>query len=148
MRTIVIAFAAGIVFAVGLAVSGMTDPAKVTAFLDFTGAWDPSLALVMGGAIGVFLPGYRLLRRRRAPVYGERFVLPRETPIDAQLVGGAAVFGVGWGLVGMCPGPAIASLGAGSPSAWMFAGGMVLSMAAYERVRSLATRPAVAGDGG
>jgi uncharacterized membrane protein YedE/YeeE len=140
----VIAFVAGIVFAVGLALSGMTDPAKVTAFLDVTGRWDPSLALVMGGAIGVFLPGWRLLRRRRSPVYGERFAVPRETPIDAQLVGGAAVFGVGWGLVGMCPGPAIASLAAGSPAAWFFVAGMIASMIAYERVRATATRAAIA----
>jgi uncharacterized protein len=139
-----VAFAVGVVFAFGLALSGMTDPGRVTAFLDVTGAWDPTLALVMGGAIGVFLPGYLVVRRRRTPLLATRFALPSETPIDRSLVGGAAIFGVGWGLVGLCPGPAIASLAAGSTAAWLFAGGMVIAMVGYERVRALAARPAPA----
>jgi uncharacterized membrane protein YedE/YeeE len=142
VRTLVVAFVAGLVFAGGLALSGMTDPAKVIGFLDVTGSWDPSLALVMGGALAVFVPGFRLLRRRAAPVFAPRFMLPRETPIDAQLVGGAAVFGIGWGLVGLCPGPAVASLAAGSPAAWFFVVGMVAALAGYERVRQLAGRSA------
>lgn len=142
MRQPLVAFAAGTLFALGLALAGMTNPTKITAFLDVTGHWDPSLALVMVGAIGVYLPGYRWIRRRRAPLLGSRFAVPAESPIDAQLVAGAAVFGVGWGLVGMCPGPAVASLAAGSPAAWLFVAGMVVAMAAYERVRAWSARSA------
>ena len=133
---LLVAFVSGALFACGLALSGMTDPAKVIAFLDVTGRWDPSLALVMGGALAVFVPGYRLVRRRPLPVYGERFAVPAETPLDGQLVGGAALFGVGWGLVGLCPGPAVASLASGSLSAWLFVAGMLGAMLGYERVRA------------
>jgi len=144
VRRLVIAYAAGALFAAGLAVSGMTHPAKVLAFLDVSGHWDPSLALVMGAALAVFIPGYRLVRRRETPVYGERFAVPPETPIDPQLVGGAVVFGIGWGLVGFCPGPALASLAAGSTSAWLFVAGMVVAMGGYERVRAWSTSRAAA----
>jgi uncharacterized membrane protein YedE/YeeE len=119
----------------------MTMPAKVTAFLDVTGKWDPSLALVMIGAIGVYLPGQRLIRARRAlPVMGARFEAAKTGPVDARLVGGAAVFGVRWGLVGMCPGPAIVTLGAGSTAGGLFVGGMLAAFGAYEVVRSTAAR--------
>jgi uncharacterized membrane protein YedE/YeeE len=104
------AFGAGVLFGAGLVVSQMVDPGKVLAFLDFAGNWDPSLALVMAGALAVAVPGFRLAQRRDAPALGGRFEVAAATHIDRRLLVGATVFGVGWGLVGFCPGPAIASL--------------------------------------
>src|SRR5262245_27388916 len=104
------AFASGALFGVGLLVSGMTDPAKVTGFLDLFGAWDPSLALVMVGAVGVHVVLRRLVTRRRAPLFDASFHDPTARTIDAPLVAGAAIFGLGWGIAGYCPGPSIVSL--------------------------------------
>jgi len=104
------ALAAGLLFGLGLAVSQMANPAKVLAFLDLAGKWDPSLALVMAGALAVTIPGYRLVLRRPKPVLAAHFGLPTAKSIDWRLIAGAAIFGAGWGLVGFCPGPAIASL--------------------------------------
>lgn len=118
------ALGAGLLFGVGLCVAGMTRPEKVVAFLDVSGAWDPSLALVMAGAISVHAPALWWIHRRHGGVYASRGA------IDARLVAGAAVFGVGWGLGGYCPGPAIASVGAGSLSALAFALAMFAGMAA------------------
>ncbi len=109
VRSAALAFAGGLLFAVGLALAGMTRPAKVLAFLDVAGAWDPSLAFVMVGAIGVYAVASRLVRRRGASVAGDAFEAQAERPIDARLVAGAAIFGVGWGLAGYCPGPVVAS---------------------------------------
>jgi len=106
--------AAGILFGVGLAWAEMTDPRKVLGFLDVAGAWDPSLLLVMAGAVSLTFVGYRLVLRRSAPLLDERFHLPATTHLDTPLLAGAALFGVGWGLAGYCPGPAIASLGLGN----------------------------------
>jgi len=125
------ALVAGLVFGLGLAVSRMVDPGKVLAFLDVAGRWDPSLALVMAGALGVTLIGYRLVLRRAAPLLADSFGLPTRQDIDARLVGGAALFGVGWGLVGFCPGPAIASLAYGRLSSVLFVAAMLLGMAFY-----------------
>lgn len=105
------ALLAGLVFGIGLAVSGMTDPAKVHAFLDLAGKWDPSLAFVMAGAIGVHATLRPFVMKRGTPMFAKRFDLPTFQDIDARLVGGAAVFGIGWGLGGVCPGPAIVCLG-------------------------------------
>lgn len=106
-----VALAAGVVFGIGLGVSGMIDPAKVLNFLDLAGHWDPTLLLVMGGAIVVALPAFQLaLRGAYRPLCSARFDLPARTVIDWRLVGGAAVFGIGWGLGGLCPGPAVAAL--------------------------------------
>ena len=107
---ILINLIAGILFGLGLLVSGMANPAKVLNFLDLAGTWDPSLAFVMAGAIAVALPGYRLVFRRSAPLLSDRFRLPTRTSIDYWLVLGAAVFGIGWGLSGFCPGPAVVSI--------------------------------------
>lgn len=104
------ALAAGLLFGLGLAISQMANPAKVLAFLDLAGRWDPSLALVMAGALAVTIPGYRLVLRRPKPVLAAHFGLPTAKSIDGRLIAGAAIFGAGWGLVGFCPGPAIASL--------------------------------------
>lgn len=124
--------AAGFLFGLGLAVSGMIDPAKVLGFLDITGRWDPSLAFVMGGALAVAGPGLRLVSRRRQPLDGGTFVLPRHGGIDAPILIGAAVFGVGWGLVGFCPGPAVASLVFGLPKALLFVAAMAAGMWLYQ----------------
>ena len=104
-------YIAGLVVGLGLAVSGMTDPARVLGFLDIAGAWDPTLMFVLGGAVVTNFIGYRLVLRRPNPVFGERFQLPTRNDLDGRLIGGAALFGIGWGLSGYCPGPAFASIG-------------------------------------
>ena len=111
---------AGALFAFGLAISGMADPARVTAFLDVTGAWDPTLAFVMFGAIAVHLPFVRLAKQRARPILGDAFHWPTLKQIDARLVVGSALFGVGWGLSGYCPGPALVSLGRASAGTFVF----------------------------
>lgn len=116
---------AGLLFGAGLVVSGMTEPAKVRGFLDFTGHWDPTLAFVMAGAIAVHLLAYRLIRGRRAPILGGSFQLPTRRDIDAKLLAGAAIFGVGWGLGGYCPGPAVTSLTTGAPAVLVFVAAML-----------------------
>jgi len=100
----------GMLFGAGLAVSGMIDPHKVRGFLDVTGSWDPSLLLVMGGAVTVAAVSFRFLLRRERPVLAEKYFLPDNTRLDRRLLGGAVVFGVGWGVAGYCPGPALAAL--------------------------------------
>ncbi len=112
--------AAGLVFGLGLIASGMTDPAKVLAFLDLAGAWDPSLALVMGGAIAVALGPFAWARRRGRTLTGEAVDWPTARGIDARLLGGGLLFGIGWGLAGLCPGPALVALAAGLPGVGMF----------------------------
>ncbi|QNI02449.1 YeeE/YedE family protein [Halomonas sp. SH5A2] len=109
--TMAASYLAGLVFSLGLAVSGMTDPARVVGFLDVAGNWDPSLMFVLGGAVVTTFIGYRWVLKQSAPLLTERFQLPSKQDLDAKLLGGAALFGVGWGLSGYCPGPAIASLG-------------------------------------
>lgn len=116
---------AGLLFGAGLVVSGMTEPAKVRGFLDFGGSWDPTLAFVMGGAIAVHFTAYRLIRGRRAPVLGESFQIPTRKDIDAKLLAGAALFGLGWGLGGYCPGPAVTSLTTGAPAVLAFVAAML-----------------------
>jgi uncharacterized membrane protein YedE/YeeE len=121
----------GIVFGVGLAVSGMTNPAKVLAFLDVFGRWDPTLAFVMAGAVAVSAAGYAVARRRERAWLGGAFGIPTRRDLDARLLGGAALFGVGWGLVGLCPGPALASLGRGSGEVTLFVGAMLAGIALH-----------------
>jgi len=123
------ALAAGLLFGVGLILSGMIDPAKVQNFLDIAGAWDPSLAFVMAGAIGVAAPGFWLVRKRPAPLANAQFhVPPADAPIDRRLLIGAGVFGIGWGLAGFCPGPALASLSLGAPATLVFVAAMVAAI--------------------
>ncbi|MGM0615564.1 MAG: DUF6691 family protein [Pseudomonadota bacterium] len=107
----VMGYVAGLLFGLGLAISGMTDPARVLGFLDIAGAWDPTLMFVLGGAVVTSFVGYRLVFKQSAPLFGERFQLPTRQDLDSKLLGGAALFGIGWGLSGYCPGPAIASIG-------------------------------------
>ncbi len=137
MTKLLAALAAGIVFGVGLAVSQMTNPAKVLAFLDLAGIWDPSLALVMAGALGTAFLGYRLVLRRRHPVAAADFQLPSARRADVRLVGGAALFGIGWGLVGLCPGPAVASLAYGEVASFGFVAAMLAGMALFRLVEAL-----------
>jgi len=111
----------GALFALGLVLSGMTNPAKILAFLDFGGAFDPSLLGVMASAVAVYGLSYRTITRRPSPLFGGAFEIPRRTEIDARLVLGASLFGVGWGLSGYCPGPAIVSLLALNSATWTFA---------------------------
>ncbi len=123
-RRNLVAFVSGVIFAVGLCLSGMTNPNKVIGFLDIKGAWDPSLAFVMGGAIGVHLYFARWASRAKAPLLGGTFQLPTQTGIDRRLLAGASLFGVGWGMAGYCPGPAITSLVSLAPKTITFFGAM------------------------
>ncbi|MDQ4126699.1 MAG: YeeE/YedE family protein [Actinomycetota bacterium] len=134
LRTLA-ALACGLVFGLGLAVSGMMNPAKVIGFLDVAGDWDPTLIFVMGGALLVTLPAYRAILARQRPILYERFSLPTKKAIDAPLIGGAAMFGVGWGLVGFCPGPAVAALGTGLAPVFWFVAAMVGGMALHGWLR-------------
>lgn len=129
---------AGLVFGLGLILSGMADPAKVLAFLDLAGPWDPSLALVMLGAIAVGVVAFSVAKRQTTTLLGTTLTLPTARDIDRRLVGGSLLFGVGWGIAGFCPGPAFAALGMGEPKAAVFVGAMLLGMALFE----LLERPA------
>jgi uncharacterized membrane protein YedE/YeeE len=131
------AFVAGLVFGVGLLLSGMTDPGKVIGFLDVAGEWDPSLAFVMAGAVVVAFFAFALARRRARTFLGAALVLPQRRDIDARLVGGSIVFGIGWGLAGFCPGPAIVAFGAGYDQAALFVVAMALGMLAYAAAERL-----------
>ncbi len=128
---IVFAALSGLIFGLGLILSGMANPAKVTGFLDLAGAWDPSLALVMAGAIAVALPLFRLARRRQNAISGDMLQWPQSRQIDAPLVIGALLFGAGWGLAGICPGPALVLLGAGLPQGLLFVASMLAGMGLF-----------------
>ncbi len=128
------ALLAGLLFGLGLALSGMLDPVRVQGFLDVTGAWDPSLAFVLGGAVGVSALGVLLTRRIRHPLLAKAFDIPSNRRIDARLLSGSALFGIGWGLAGFCPGPALAVLSLGLPKAFVFAASMLLGMTLFKFV--------------
>jgi uncharacterized protein len=128
---------AGLVFGVGLILSGMADPSKVLGFLDLAGAWDPSLALVMAGAIGVGAPAFALARRRETAFSGEPMRLPTSTQIDRRLLAGSLLFGVGWGIAGFCPGPALVALGMLQGKAVLFVVAMLVGMAVFEGLERL-----------
>jgi len=125
-------FLIGLLFGVGLLLSGMTDPGKVIGFLDLAGNWDPSLAFVMGGAILVGIFAFAFAKRRTTDFFGGAIRWPTSNAIDRRLVIGSVVFGAGWGLAGLCPGPALVSLGAGVPQAIAFVGAMLAGMAIFE----------------
>jgi uncharacterized membrane protein YedE/YeeE len=140
MKALLVAFASGVVFALGLGVSGMTNPEKVLGFLDVRGVWDPSLALVMVGAIGVHAGGALWARRASRPLWASAFAFSRRTAIDPALVGGAVLFGLGWGAAGYCPGPAVVDLAAPSPSRIAFVASMVAGILLH-RLASGLLRP-------
>lgn len=131
MRQAILSLVSGTLFGAGLAVSGMIDPARVRAFLDVAGAWDPTLAFVMGGAILPMAIAWLLARRRSAPIVADHFHTPATSPIDPRLTGGAALFGIGWGLVGLCPGPALAALALQPLPALLFVAAMALGVAVH-----------------
>jgi uncharacterized protein len=135
MRQVATAFVCGLLFGIGLIVSQMSNPAKVIGFLDITGQWDPSLAFVMAGAVAVFALGYRLALRRSAPLLDKSFALPGKTNVDKALISGSLLFGLGWGLAGLCPGPAIVSSSFGDPRIWMFIVAMLSGMAIVRVIR-------------
>ncbi|MDX2259751.1 MAG: DUF6691 family protein [Hyphomicrobiaceae bacterium] len=125
---ILAALLAGLVFGLGITVAGMSDPAKVLNFFDIAGTWDPSLAFVMAGALAVTAIGYRLVLPRRAPLFDTSFHVPTSTLIDARLVGGAAVYGIGWGLVGFCPGGLLPTLALGRSEPFVFLAALIVGM--------------------
>lgn len=142
MRAILSAGLSGLVFGLGLAISGMINPAKVLNFLDLAGTWDPSLALVMVSAVIVTFAGYRLVLGRATPLFEGRFQLPAAADLDARLLGGAAIFGIGWGLAGFCPGPALTAAGLALPQAFIFLGAMLATIALYRWIQAaIASRP-------
>lgn len=124
-KATVAALGAGLLFGAGLVIGGMTQPSKIIGFLDVAGDWDPSLAFVMAGAILAFMPLLRRITQRRGPLFAQGFSMPTRRDVDGKLVVGAAMFGVGWGLAGYCPGPAITSLGSLGPTPWLFTAAMV-----------------------
>ena len=131
------AFLSGLLFGLGLVVSRMVDPAKVLGFLDLAGRWDPSLAFVVAGAVLVAGAGFALARRRGAPLLEARFRPPVRTAIDRPLLAGALIFGIGWGLAGLCPGPALTALALGRGEPFVFVAAMILGMAAYRGLTAL-----------
>lgn len=134
----------GLVFGTGIVISGMGNPAKVLNFFDLFGVWDPSLLLVMGSALVVTFAGYRLIFRRPAPIFDRSFHLPTSRDLDLPLVVGSALFGVGWGIAGFCPGGAIPALGSGEPAAFLFVAAMIGGILAATGLRALSARRAVA----
>ncbi len=143
---ILTALLAGLVFGLGLIISGMANPAKVLGFLDLAGAWDPSLALVMAGAIGAGFVPFLLARNRTRSLIGLQMMLPTTKSIDRRLVVGSSVFGIGWGVAGFCPGPGLVAIGMGEPKALLFVAAMLVGMGLFElleqRQQRAAPRPA------
>ncbi|MGW9819802.1 uncharacterized protein ACUXK4_002370 [Methylorubrum extorquens] len=141
MARAVSAFAVGLLFGLGLLVSGMANPAKVLAFLDVTGRWDPSLAFVMAGAVAVSAAGTLVARRRSRPLLAPRLEIPTRRDLDPRLLAGAAVFGIGWGLIGLCPGPALTLLTVAPAQAATFVAAIVVGMLLFCLVPSAASKP-------
>ncbi len=133
---VLISLLAGLVFGFGLIVSGMADPAKVLGFLDLAGAWDPSLAFVMGGAIGVGVVAFAVARKRTRSFLGAEMKMPTARHIDRRLVLGSLAFGIGWGIAGFCPGPGLVALGMGEAKAAAFVAAMLAGMGVFEALES------------
>lgn len=132
MKQLWIALLSGILFGVGLGLSQMIDPARVLGFLDIMGDWDPTLLFVLGGAVSVTMIAFRTILRRKTPVYGSHFVLPSRQDIDASLVTGAAIFGIGWGICGYCPGPGLVGLVLGQWNPTVFVVSLIGGMFVYQ----------------
>ncbi len=134
MKSLVPAIVVGLIFGAGLALSDMINPARVLAFLDVAGNWDPTLAFVLGGALIPSAIGYWLSRRMKRPLFDQQFRIPQNRTVEPKLLAGAAIFGIGWGLAGFCPGPAIAALGFGLWQPWLFVLAMLAGMWAHRIV--------------
>lgn len=134
MKNNLVAFLVGIIFAVGLGVSGMTRPEKVVGFLDIFGNWDPALVFVMGGAIAVHFVSYRMITKRASPLFSNKWHIPTKTQLTPTLLGGAFLFGVGWGLGGYCPGPALASLSSLDARVFIFVAFMIVGMLVFKQI--------------
>jgi len=132
---LLVAYGIGLVFGIGIAISGMANPAKVVNFFDIAGTWDPSLAFVMGAALIVTFVGYRVVFKQAAPVFGGGFNLPTAATLDLRLVGGSAVFGIGWGIAGFCPGGALPALGTGRIDVLIFVASLMVGIMAARMVR-------------
>ena len=145
LKTIFFALFSGLIFGFGLILAGMANPAKVLAFLDLAGLWDPSLALVMGGAIAISLVPFALAKKRQHSLLGLSMHLPSATKLDRRLLLGSLTFGIGWGLVGICPGPALVLLGVGNIKGLVFVAFMLIGMAIFEllEMRRLAKHKAL-----
>jgi uncharacterized protein len=128
MRGGIVSLASGVLFGAGLALGGMTDPARVRGFLDLFGAWDPTLAFVMGGAVIVMGIAWAIQKNMRRPLFAESFALPNRSDLTPRLIGGSALFGIGWGIAGLCPGPGFAALAIDAPSAAIFVAAMLGGM--------------------
>ncbi|MBO0663272.1 YeeE/YedE family protein [Jiella sp. MQZ9-1] len=148
MIQIVFALVSGLLFGAGLVISHMVDPAKVLAFLDLAGDWDPSLALVMGAAVAVFFVGYRAAMRMDQPVFAPHFEIPDRRDFDRRLIGGSILFGVGWGLIGLCPGPALADLTLAPQSVLLFVAAMIAGIGLFHLLPKPAPRIAQAAASG
>ena len=133
---LVVSYLIGLVFGVGIAISGMANPAKVLNFFDIAGTWDPSLVFVMGGAVIVTFIGYRFVLKRPAPTLAETFQLPTKRELDLPLIGGSAVFGVGWGIAGFCPGGALPALGTGRSEVFVFVAALLVGIIVAKLIQS------------
>ena len=140
MQRLFSAFLIAALFGLGLAVSGMMNPAKVLGFLDLFGVWDPTLLFVMGGALLVTVPGYWLVRKRQGALLGGGFQIPTRKDLDAKLLGGALLFGVGWGIAGFCPGPAVAALSSGLPEVLLFMAALLSGMVLHRHAKRFYSR--------
>lgn len=134
---LIVCFLIGLVFGVGISISGMANPAKVINFFDVAGSWDPSLAFVMGGALAVTFIGYRFVLRREAPALASRFHLPTRRDLDLRLIGGSALFGVGWGIAGFCPGGALPALGTGRIEVAVFVVALIVGIFAAKLAQAV-----------
>ena len=134
---ILTALLSGLIFGAGIALSGMINPAKIFNFFDFAGTWDPSLAFVMGGALAVTFIGYRLVWKRKAPIFDLQFHLPTGKDLDPALIGGSMLFGLGWGIAGFCPGGAIPALGLGEGKAFTFVAAMLAGLWGMRTIRGM-----------
>ena len=142
LTRVIASLAAGCIFGFGLSLSGMLDPARVRGFLDVAGHWNPSLAFVLGGAVAVSAVGQVMARRLRAPLFHDRFEWPKTYPIDARLIVGSAIFGIGWGMAGLCPAPAVATLTLGLRPTAIFVSAMVVGMLLFRWLPELMPAPA------
>lgn len=142
MKTILLAFASGSLFSIGLGISGMTQPMNIIGFLDVTGEWNPTLVFVLASSVGVYFLVSQFVLKRKAPILASAFAIPPKGKLDARLIGGAMLFGVGWGISGYCPGPALTSIPSGAPYVLVFVGSMIAGMLLFQWVQPVFAKSA------